>query len=60
MSSGVNPLFSRGGFGLGCLPLHEIFRVEIVVLDENHPWGVELVNPFAKDLEDISGFLDDG
>ena len=51
---------ARGGFILVCFPLHELCRVELVVLGEKRPRGIYIGVPFVKYLEDVSGFLDDG
>ena len=47
-------------FGLGCLILHDLRRVELFILVEKHPRGIEVFKYFDKYLEDISSFLDDG
>ena len=44
---------------MGCLILHELHRVELVVLIENHPRGVEVFNTFSNNLVDVSGLLDE-
>ena len=44
---------------MGCLFLNEICRVELVILIENHPCGVEVFKTFSKNLLDVSGFLDE-
>ena len=44
---------------MGCLFLNEICRVELIILIENHPCGVEVFKTFSKNLLDVSGFLDE-
>ena len=56
-SGGVLPLSSF--FCLGCFPLHKLRRVELVVLGEKYPQGVEISKPFLKHLGDVFGLLED-
>ena len=46
--------------GLGCISVHEILWLYLVVLGEDNSCGIELLKTFSKDIEYVSNFLDYG
>ena len=44
------PAIFQGSFGLGCLFLHKLQRVKLVVLVEKDPWVMDVFKSFSKTL----------
>ena len=45
---------------MGCLFLHKLRRVMLIILVEKYPWDVEVFKSFSKTLVGVSSFLDEG
>ena len=56
--SGISP-WSKGVLVWVSPPPHKLWRVELFIMCEKCPWGVELGELFVKDLDDVSGVFGD-